>query len=44
LRTQYNLGYVSDKPVAVSEFRTIRLTAKPKGLAVQARHQYWARR
>jgi VWFA-related protein len=44
LRNQYNLGYVSDKPVAVSEFRTIRLTAKQKGLVVQARHQYWARR
>jgi len=44
LRNQYSLGYVSDKPVAVSEFRTIRLTTKQKGLAVQARHQYWARR
>jgi VWFA-related protein len=44
LRNQYNLGYVSDKPVAVSEFRTIRLTSKQKGLVVQARHQYWARR
>lgn len=44
LRNQYSLGYVSDKPVAVSEFRTLRLTTKQKGLAVQARHQYWARR
>jgi VWFA-related protein len=44
LRNQYNLGYVSDKPVTVSEFRTIRLTARQKGLVVQARHQYWARR
>jgi VWFA-related protein len=44
LRTQYNLGYVSDKPVTVSEFRTIQLTAKQKGLIVQARRQYWARR
>ncbi len=44
LRTQYNLGYVSDKPATVSEFRTIQLTAKQKGLAVQARHQYWANR
>ena len=44
LRNQYNLGYVSDKPVAVSEFRAIRLTSKQKGLVVQARHQYWARR
>jgi VWFA-related protein len=44
LRNQYNLGYVSDKPVTLSGFRTIQLTAKQKGLAVQARHQYWAQR
>ncbi|MGO9259184.1 MAG: VWA domain-containing protein [Bryobacteraceae bacterium] len=44
LRTQYNLGYVSDKPVTISEFRAIQLTAKQKGLVVQARRQYWAQR
>jgi len=44
LRNQYSLGYVSDKPVTLSGFRTIQLTAKQKGLAVQARHQYWAQR
>jgi VWFA-related protein len=44
LRNQYNLGYVSDKPATISEFRTIQLTLKQKGLAVQARHQYWAQR
>jgi VWFA-related protein len=44
LRTQYSLGYVSDKPVAVSEFRSVRLTTKRKGLAVQAREKYWAQR
>ena len=44
LRNQYSLGYVSDKPVTVSEFRTIQVTARPKGLIVQARHQYWAQR
>ncbi|HTX38740.1 MAG TPA: VWA domain-containing protein [Bryobacteraceae bacterium] len=44
LRTQYNLGYVSDKPVTISEFRTIQLTAKQKGLVVQARREYWAQR
>jgi VWFA-related protein len=44
LRTQYNLGYVSDKPVTISEFRAIQLTAKQKGLIVQARKQYWAQR
>jgi hypothetical protein len=44
LRNQYNLGYVSDKPIAISEFRAIQLTVRQKGLVVQARHQYWARR
>ena len=44
LRNQYSLGYVSDKPTTLSEFRKIRLTAKPKGLVVQARKQYWAQR
>jgi VWFA-related protein len=44
LRNQYNLGYVSDKPVGISEFRSILLTARQKGLAVQARHRYWAQR
>jgi VWFA-related protein len=44
LRNQYNLGYVSDKPVTLSGFRTIQLTARQKGLSVQARHQYWAQR
>jgi VWFA-related protein len=42
LRNQYSLGYTSDKPVVISEFRTIQLTARQKGLAVQARPQYWA--
>jgi len=44
LRTQYNLGYVSDKPITLSEFRAIQLTVRQKGLLVQARHQYWAHR
>jgi VWFA-related protein len=44
LRTQYNLGYVSDKPITLSEFRTIQLTVGQKGLVVQARHRYWAHR
>jgi VWFA-related protein len=44
LRTQYSLGYVSDKPVTISEFRTIQLTAKQKNLIVQARRRYWAQR
>jgi VWFA-related protein len=44
LRSQYNIGYVSDEPVSVSEFRKIRLTVKEKGLVVQARNRYWAQR
>ena len=44
LRSQYNLGYVSDKPVAISAFRAIQLTVGRKGLVVQARHRYWAQR
>ncbi len=44
LRSQYNLGYVSDEPVRVSEFRRIQLTTKEKGFVVQARDRYWARR
>jgi VWFA-related protein len=44
LRSQYSLGYVSDEPVRVSEFRSIQLTARQKGLVVQARDRYWAQR
>jgi VWFA-related protein len=44
LRNQYNLGYVSDKPITISEFRIIQLMAMQKGMVVQARHQYWAQR
>ena len=44
LRSQYNIGYVSDDPVGVSEFRKIQLTVKQKGLVVQTRDRYWAQR
>jgi VWFA-related protein len=44
LRSQYNLGYVSDVPVRISEFRKIQLTTTKKGLTVQARDRYWAQR
>lgn len=44
LRSQYDLGFVSDQPVRVSEFRTLQLGVKRKGLVVQARDRYWARR
>ncbi|HUK19727.1 MAG TPA: VWA domain-containing protein [Bryobacteraceae bacterium] len=43
LRSQYSLGFVSDKPVTLSQFRTLHLTVKPKGLVVQSRNRYWAR-
>lgn len=44
LRSQYNIGYVSDQPVSISEFRKIQLTTHQKGLSVQARGRYWAQR
>jgi VWFA-related protein len=44
LRSQYNIGYVSDQPVSISEFRKIQLTVRQKGLTVQARSRYWAQR
>ena len=44
LRSQYNLGFVSDQPVRISEFRNLQLTAKRKDLIVQARDRYWAQR
>jgi VWFA-related protein len=44
LRSQYNIGYESDQPVSISEWRKIQLTTRQKGLVVQARGRYWARR
>jgi VWFA-related protein len=44
LRSQYNLGFVSDQPVRVSEFRKLQLTADRKDLVVEARARYWAQR
>ena len=44
LRSQYSLGYVSDEPVRISEFRQLQLVVKNRGLIVQARDKYWARR
>lgn len=44
LRSQYNLGYVSDKPVDISEFRKIQLSTKDKSVIVEARTRYWAQR
>jgi VWFA-related protein len=42
LRSQYSIGYVSDRPCTVSEFRKLQVNVKPKGLIVQARARYWA--
>jgi VWFA-related protein len=42
LRSQYSIGYVSDRPAAISEFRKIQLTVKGSGLVVQSRDRYWA--
>jgi VWFA-related protein len=44
LRSQYNLGFVSDQPVRISEFRNLQLTVNRKDLVVQARPRYWAQR
>lgn len=44
LRSQYNLGYVSDLPVRISEFRKLAVSVKQKGYTVQARDRYWAQR
>jgi VWFA-related protein len=42
LRSQYSIGYVSDRPATVSEFRKIQLNIKRPGLVVQSRDRYWA--
>jgi VWFA-related protein len=44
LRSQFSLGYVSDVPVRISEFRKIQLTTKQKGLVTRTREKYWAQR
>lgn len=44
IRSQYSIGYISDVPVRISEFRKLQLTTDRKGLVVQARGEYWAKR
>jgi VWFA-related protein len=44
LRSQYSMGYVSDTPVHISEFRKIHLAVKRPGLIVESRDRYWAQR
>ena len=43
LRSQYNLGYTSDKPGGAGEYRKIRVATAQTGLTVQAREGYYAR-
>lgn len=43
LRSQFNLGFVSDRPNEISEFRSLKVTTKQKGLIVRARERYWAK-
>ncbi len=42
LRSEYSLGFVSDQPVTSSGFRKIRVSARQKGLVVQATDRYYA--
>jgi len=42
LRSQYSIGFVSDKPAQVSEFRKLQLTTKRPEMTVHARDRYWA--
>ena len=42
LRSQYRIGYVSDRRATIGEFRKIQLTLKRPGLVVQSRDRYWA--
>jgi VWFA-related protein len=43
LRDQYSLGFVSDRPSEISEFRALKLSTKQKGLVVHSRERYWAK-
>ena len=42
LRSEYSLGFVSDRPVTSSGFRKIRVATRSKGLIVQATDRYYA--
>lgn len=44
LRSQYSLGFTSDKPVRISEFRGLKVLTSRKDLIVRTRDRYWARR
>lgn len=42
LRSEYSIGFVSDRPVTRSGFRALRVVTRQKGLVVQARDRYYA--
>jgi len=42
LRSQYNIGYVSDKSVDIPEFRKLQVATTDKSFKVQTRTRYWA--
>jgi VWFA-related protein len=42
LRSEYSLGFVSDRPATKSGFRALRVITDRKGLIVQARDRYYA--
>lgn len=42
LRSEYSLGFVSDRPVTKSGFRSLRVVVNRKDLIVQARDRYYA--
>ena len=44
LRSQFSIGYVSDTPIRISEFRKLQVSVNQKGLSVQSRDRYWAQR
>ena len=43
LRSQYSMGFISDQPNEISEFRSLKLSTNQKGLVVQTRERYWAK-
>jgi VWFA-related protein len=43
LRSQYSMGFISDRQPDISEFRSLKLATKQKGLIVQTRERYWAK-
>ncbi|MGA2712765.1 MAG: VWA domain-containing protein [Bryobacteraceae bacterium] len=42
LRSEYSLGFVSDRPAKGAEFRRLQLTVKRPGLIIHSRDRYWA--